>query len=484
VRRVPCSALPILSFHDGQDQTGISGFREQCLPLRAPEDRPKSPPMGDETKILFADTNGFLQVRDLKDIPWRDLFPGAEAIDVMVAPSVIGELDKQKSGTNQRRRDRARLALQIIEKASRAPDLALVIRDKPIRVRIVISTAPRFNWTEHPNLDPANPDDQLVADALSFGSSAAVFSHDTGPRIRARIAGIDAHAPLEEWLLPVEQTDDQRKITRLERDLERALSQSPNIVAGFNNFDEGASEIRIIVPIVRPLDPQQMERLVGAYLAKHPRASFPAVNPLFGQYGGTSDAQVRRYFEDYSSFQATILEYYAHLHEHVRRIGKVAAIDYFVKNEGGVVAEGLRIEFDLEGNGSLLAKRVDGESFNLPEPPERPRSVFDSLAPDLLNIPTLQDHMKPRDPIVFYWFERPKLGSKHSARQCQEFRATREYRDSIFVRAFDDLPAKLVLRMHISAANLPSPVNITAKLVIAEQAVEWSDPIVKAILTG
>jgi hypothetical protein len=155
--------------------------------------------MAGETKILFTDTNGFLQVRDLKDIPWKDLFPSVKAVDVMVAPSVIDELDKHKNGTNQRRRDRARLALQVIERASREPDLALVIRDDPIRVRIVISSAPRFDWAKHPNLDSANPDDQLVAEALSFGNEAAVFSHDTGPRISseksARFANLRGQPP-------------------------------------------------------------------------------------------------------------------------------------------------------------------------------------------------------------------------------------------------------------------------------------------------
>jgi hypothetical protein len=445
--------------------------------------------MGNETKILFTDTNGFLQVRDLQDVPWQELFPDVKAIDLMIAPSVISELDKHKSGTNQRRRDRARLALQVIEKASRAPDFALVIRDSPIRVRIVISTAPRLNWTEHTNLDSANPDDQLVADALSFGNGAAVFSHDTGPRIRARIAGIDAYAPADAWLLPAEQTDDQRKSTRLERDLERALSQSPKIIAGFDSIDEATSEIRIIVPVLRPLDRQQIDRFAGAYLAKHPQASFSASSPMLLRYGGASDADVRGYYEKYSSFQASVLEFYAQLHEHVQRIGAVAGVDYYVKNESGVMAEGLRIEFELEGNGSLLAEREDaaislGDPLKPPTPPERPRSVFDSFAPGLLNIPTLQDHLKPRDPVAFYWFKRPKLKSAHSARQCQEFRPTTSHRDRIFVQAFDDLPTNLGLRLHISAANLPSPVDIRANVVIAEQTVEWSDPIVNALLTG
>jgi hypothetical protein len=51
--------------------------------------------MSDETKVFFVDTNAFLQVRDLKDIPWNELFHGVKAIDLMVAPSVINELDPQ-----------------------------------------------------------------------------------------------------------------------------------------------------------------------------------------------------------------------------------------------------------------------------------------------------------------------------------------------------------------------------------------------------
>jgi PIN domain len=146
--------------------------------------------MASDTKILFTDTNAFLQVRDLKDLPWRDLFPGVQAIDVMVAACVIEELDKHKTGTNQRRRDRARLALSLIEKASRESDLTLVLKDKPVRVRIVIARAPPFNWAAHPSLDPSRPDDRLVAEAISFGNGAMAFSHDTGPRIRARIANV------------------------------------------------------------------------------------------------------------------------------------------------------------------------------------------------------------------------------------------------------------------------------------------------------
>ena len=427
-------------------------------------------------------------MHDLKDIPWKNLFPGVKAVDVMVAPRVIEELDKHKTSTNQRRRNRARLALQLIAKASLEPGFALVLKEELVRVRIVISTAPRFDWEAYPNFDPAKPDDQLVAEALSFGNGAEVFSHDLGPRIRARLAKIGAYEPCAEWLLPAEQTDDQRKITKLERDLEQALSRSPRIIAGFDNIDEATSEIRVICPVLQPLGPEQAYRLATEYLAKHPRASLDSTNSkMLLQLGGVSESVARQYYEDYSSFEANIHRYYASLHERIRRMGRAAAIDYFVRNDSGVGAEGLRIEFNLEGPGSLLADREDPAlyigSFEMPAPPEEPRSALDAyINPRALNIAGLRGTMQPRDPVAFYWFERPKIGANYSAIQCQDFRATREFHDCIFVLTSNDLPVEVGLRLHVSAANIPAPVNVPAKLIVSEEAVEWSHPVVQAIL--
>lgn len=443
--------------------------------------------MAGETKILFADTNVFIQVRDLKDIRWRDLFPGIQTVDVMVASRVIEELDKYKISTNQRLRNRARLALNLIDKASLEPDHALVLKEKSVRVRIVISTAPRFDWGAHPNLDPVKPDDQLVAEALSFGNGLEVFSHDSGPRIRARIAGMKAYEPLADWLLPVEQTDDQRKITKLERDLELALSRSPRIDAGFDNIDEATSEIRVIRPVLSPLHPELVHQLVTAYLLCHPPAELiSSNNRLLVQLGGVSGDEARRYDARYLSFQEKVREYYASFHERVRRIGMAAAIAYFVRNDSGVAAEDLRIEFDLEGTGSLIADREDATpqigSFEMPKPPEAPRSW---LSPNLgvLTVPhTFQDIMQPRDPVAFYWVQRPSVVAYHSACQCPNFRATCEFHASILVLTWDDVPVELGLRLHVSAANFPAPINVAARLIISEQAAEWSDPVVQAIL--
>jgi hypothetical protein len=63
------------------------------------------------------------------------VFPNVEAVDLMVASCVIEELDLNKTSTKRRRRDRARAALHLVEKASREPDLALVLTTGAVALR-------------------------------------------------------------------------------------------------------------------------------------------------------------------------------------------------------------------------------------------------------------------------------------------------------------------------------------------------------------
>ena len=88
------------------------------------------------TLALFLDTNAFLHLRDLKDLPWGELVPDVTGVDLLVAPIVVSELDAHKSGSNRRRRDRSRLALRLIEEASKSPNLAHILREDRIKPRL------------------------------------------------------------------------------------------------------------------------------------------------------------------------------------------------------------------------------------------------------------------------------------------------------------------------------------------------------------
>ena len=57
--------------------------------------------MANEKIFLFVDTNAFIQLKDLKDIPWRKLFPKVKEVEILVSSAVIEELDDFKIGKNK-----------------------------------------------------------------------------------------------------------------------------------------------------------------------------------------------------------------------------------------------------------------------------------------------------------------------------------------------------------------------------------------------
>jgi len=436
--------------------------------------------------ILFIDTNAFLQMRDLKDISWRDLFGDAVTVDLMVAPRIIDELDNQKVGTSDRRRTRSKSALKLIDDAANELRHTLTIRSgPPVEVRLVLYPGGKFDWDAYPILDQTSADDQLVAAALAFGNGALVFSHDRGPRIRARLSGIAAPEPLDDWMLPPEKTDDQRRVGQLERDLERALSTKPNILAEFEGVIDTTRELNLYIPVVKGLDPSYVEALSDSYLNAHPMESLnrPQPSRLYPFHYGISSDAIDRYEEDYRGFKTSVRQYFATLHEEVVRQGHVVSVLYNIRNDSGTSAASLRVEFVLRGEGRILADREDTKGLYgdiaPPEPPEPPKSMLDITRSHLGGLNYVD---KDRDPVKFYWHDRPNLMSTQSAMQCEDFRATRTYQDEVFVLITTELPFSTTLQMEVSARNAQAPVNTTANITVEKREVEWLDDVVLDLL--
>lgn len=429
-----------------------------------------------------------MHLRDLKDLPWTEIFPGASRIDIIVASRVIEELDKLKNWNNGRKRDRARLALKLIESASKSDNLSLSLRTAPFEIRIVISNAPPPDWSKTPRLDPSKADDQLVAETVAYGNGAVLFSYDTGPRIRARLANIIAIEPLESWHLPNEKMEDQRKLTELEKNLERALSNSPRILASFCELHDRDLKIDLFLPVLDQIDRHTAEKMTTAYLADNPKQyltlrqdPFPLLGSRLGD--GYTQYEIEKYDVDYASFRDEVRKYFERLHETIHRVAHALSIAYIVKNDSGVSANGLRVEVSLTGEALLLANEADAARFvgtlSPPTPPKKPANAWD-IAPPVSFSRSIAN--SPRDPTRFYWFDRPEYESKRSAFQCEDFRATREFEDKILIWVNGDIPFSGELSLQISATNLPAPVTIIASLSVTERNANWTDDSVLKLL--
>ncbi len=191
-------------------------------------------------RTIFVDTNAFIQLRDLADLPWRELLSDADHVAIMVARPVIEELDRFKVSAKMRLRDRSRRALAMIDEAAEAEGRTTGLREQPIRVTLTIAPRRRPDWTAYPDLDESSNDDRPVIAAAEFFGGAELLSHDSGPRLSAKDAGLITHAAPASWLLPEQQTDERRKLTQAKRDLKAALDPRPAVRISFPDAAGGA----------------------------------------------------------------------------------------------------------------------------------------------------------------------------------------------------------------------------------------------------
>jgi hypothetical protein len=437
----------------------------------------------DDLVRLFVDTNVFIQLSDLKDLPWNGLFPMAKRIDILVSRTVIDELERHKNGTNDRRRNRARRALKLIKDASAATNFRLELPCNSIALWLVIANGPRPDWEALSMLDRQEPDDRLVAEAVAFGNGAFLLSHDSGPLIRARLVGLSAFEPPEPWLLPPERTDDQRKISQLEQKLRDALSDRPQVLASFGSLEAPQEKFEFIVPVLQPLPASTQSKLVSGYLDLHPpkrRESIASrymetLHPGF-TYGSDAD---RSYNRELDKYEDEVEKYFSTLHQAVLYAAQTVPVEYVVKNDSGVAAQGLRIEMRVDNDAMLFAGREDGETIlGKLTPPKLP--VFRYGFEPLDHMQTFRELNQPRDPVAFYWVTRPRYGDTQGALQCADFRATAVWQFDMWVRPEEGQPCTAML--DVSATNLPSPISCRASVSIERKEQDWSNKIVTALL--
>lgn len=424
---------------------------------------------------IFVDTNAFIQMRDLRDIPWGTTFPQASRIDIIITAPVIKELETFKVGTNERRRDRSRAALALIDEAMELENMALELKSGHPSIWLKVAAHTRIDEARFPQLNLAKSDDQIVAHATAHGEDAIVFSHDRGPRISARTMSIKTLKPEETWLLPPERSEKDRKIEQLER---AARERHPKIVLSVDATT--AASIECVVPRLPPLDESEVERKTHLFLAEHPRAPLKhsAGADLMVGYA-RSRAVVDRYHQKYDAFEQTVRSYFERLHLMVRKAGLIVAVPYTVTNDSGVAAKGLRIETQIEGDAWLTASEDEARQLLsievLPGPPEIPnpssgldisRRHFDGFAAQA----------KPRDAVRFYWADRPKMGDTTASLTCEDYHARRSWNDeSVIITARTDFSG--LLRFHVTASNLPDPIEVSCEIHMVERDAEWDDPV-------
>lgn len=457
-----------------------------------------SPPVPETDAIaLVVDCNCFLQVRDLKDLPWHELFPDVRRVEIMVTPLVVAELDKKKVDSKDRVRNRARTAFKLLDKASESDPMRVVLREGMPLVALNIPEVAPTDWAKHPRLDPSRPDDALVAQAIDLTTDLpkTLLSHDGGPRLAARRLGLPAKNVPETWLLPDPIDDDRKQIQKLQRENELLKARRPQIVAGWGSSERPLNRLRIERLIVPPLSSTAIAAAVARCRANWPHAS-GAMKVGSGFFIGEDDTSglfdqddYHRYVDKWQKWANGLQSFFEDLPKRIAYGTRFASVDLWFENVGAAMAERLTIDFAVSDGWQVLA---DKEAVNdiAPLPivlPNRPLTPFQKNRRDRLakadDVSRQFRHLaqspaQPRDPTSFYWTERPNYQSTRGVYRCEEFRAKRRNEDLIWISPRGTLPADGKLIVDIHGSNLSEPLELELPLAFVDREATWNDKAV------
>jgi len=440
---------------------------------------------------VYVDTNCFLQLRELSDVDWRTVAPGVQHVQVAVSFPVIRELDTFKDSPNRRRSDRARKALKVIAAAGHDDNFVTVLRDAAPRVTLRAGVGGRLAWEDHPELDPSSADDQIVLSAKTedVAGDKLLLTYDHAPLIRGRMLGLPCRKPPEDWLLPRQADERDKEIARLERALVEAKAQWPTLVLGVAG---AATTIDWDVLSPPPLDAQQCAWLAEVLTARHPKdalAELPSsvyALPLARQR--YTQGQRNEYDASYAAYERAALTYFERLHSWVAARSRLRQIELDLHNTSTVTAARVLVSLRAPegivfyGDTPLDLKMGRFEPPKAPRPPE-PGSLFGlgaGMAADRRAV-IPQIHHGPRDPVAFYWQDRPDGKQATASRLCEEFRALRTFQQYVWMGIADD-SATGDLRVEVSATNLPGAITAQTLITVKVVEVTWSDPRILATL--
>ena len=181
------------------------------------------------TLYFFVDTNLFIHCHAPEQLdwsPWHEF----EEVRLIVSTPVLREIDRLKTRrgrVGKRARAASAMFREMLGQTHR-----VVHAQSP---RVVLSVEPQHTYAQDlaDRLNYAERDDQLIGTIHLFArsnpsSDARLLTHDTIPLYTARGLGLTADQISDDWLLPPETMETERKMAALEAENSRLKAAEPS----------------------------------------------------------------------------------------------------------------------------------------------------------------------------------------------------------------------------------------------------------------
>lgn len=460
-------------------------------------------------KTLFLDTNVLMQCVKLEQLPWQEMSKDQD-ISLLISRPVQEEIDRMKSDGNSRRAKRARAATTLIRSIILSKTSEVLIRDSAPRVTVRLAP-PIALKSPFPFLDLSKTDDRIIIEGICYSEQhpeedVALLTHDTQPMGTSKHCGFAFIAVPDEWLLPPEPDDRDKRITELEDKLRKFERSQPAIEIAFSDSNDESLKVATFTVMCYPaLSSAEIEKLARIVMDRFPMATefgqsapmnsalkYASIDPfnLAGiqrRYKPASEEEIRKYAEEsYPEWVENVKDFFKPLPSRLEAPTRDYRFSVSISNSGYSPAENVLVQFNLSGDLFLMPiddkeKPSEANPLEIPKPPKPPtgqwvRSMtpFESMAemtralsiqtasPLDRFLPDLKHYQQPKhDKNAFYWKpHRPTKPMKEWVFECDEFRHKTEQEDfviSIRVPA-NYRPGNALFECRVSARNLHDPV--------------------------
>ena len=471
---------------------------------------------------LFPDTNVFLQCKPLEQVSWS-AFGDWDQIEVLLTRPVQTEIDALKGKGNGRQASRARSASSRIRELLQTVGECLTLREQPL-VRLCLRHDLRRNESASGDLNYEERDDQLVGTALGFQKSnrdAAVLllTNDTGPMASAKAVGLKYREVPDEWFLPPEADDSEKRESALKAEIARYKSLEPSFAVKL--LPTGERRIQASLTMFRPLSAPEFDELLARLRARYPlcRDFGPtevqermndhyAASTFFSQakevFQPATPSEIDKYREAYSKWENECAERLSNLPSGLHKCLLWPKIIVQIENSGSRPADGTLVIFEIQGDVFLRPPRrhEDEEkeeddchqNLRLSQAPSAPKGEWKQIDPfsgiksiaDLVRTERAwmrDDLMRPilgnlparRDPNGLYYKVGGRgLPSKHIEYECGQWRHAQSAKNFEFNVLCPLKPGTYLasVKVEVHAANLTHPevAWLSMELSVAESS--------------
>ncbi len=423
--------------------------------------------------VVGIDTNILINFGNFRRLAWRDLFPDAASITVLVSAKVQSEMDHHKDHGGGYVRKRAK-EFQTLLRAAEDCGYEISFNEAGIPVRCVFLDRPHNNLLDGSQFDLSDSDELIVAQyhlATQRWGTITVVANDASPIRAAKRALMSALRP-DPWTADRSDPEDEttRALRERNRELERIVGARPRVelkalsvrgsgegtVEFADNFDYAAFQADMRSRLSERISLPTRLDLLKRFGKRLPNVGQGMLPPsLWSGLGENELSEWERKVYEFQTHFDRITQ--AQMLTSLRMLSRIYVLEILIRNDGEAPDRNICVDVETRGNANLFRsrdlERLNDWGLSKPKPPSLQGPMVPSLA-DLAPPPREDEH-------AFY---RTTLTGVEQTHRCAVFMQGQEATIRAYLLAKNDGETPSVL-VKVGAQHLLSPIVREINLV-------------------